>query len=232
MKYAAAAGVLALAGAASANFQMVEQTMDFTNADTPVTLTFQKAGEFFGGALPLKGVKFTYTLEANGGSFAVDNDGPNGGVVSVQYGLNSSLASDDVTIPSLTVNPGVDFGGVMLGPDDEQGGDGIPVFDVQNPDLANDDFFSIAGVSMQMDMAMADILEVLFFQYEGMGTFDVDADINNDFDISGLGDAVAGQFTLLQGNGSLTLTYLYAPAPGAAALLGFAGLAATRRRRA
>lgn len=227
MKYATVAAVLGLAGAASANFEMAMQQFTFTGSEVPANIIFMKAGEF--SDLPLKAVMFEYTLTASGSDFAVDNDRPNSGSVSVTYGANAFVESDDVTVPALTVNAVNSEPNIMLGPDDEQGGMGPLVVDVDG----GDDFFALDPLVNQMDSENFGVPEGLFGEYNGLGIFTVVGNIGQTFNISGtLDGAVAFAGSQLLTEATLKLTYLYAPAPGAVALMGMAGLGATRRRRA
>ncbi len=225
MKYLAAAAVLGLAGAASANFDMVMQEFTFTGSDVPATIQFMKAGEL--SNLPLKQVIFEYTLTASGSDFAVDNDRPNGGTIDVIYGATGFVSSDDVTLPALAVNAENSELGLFLGPDDEQGGVGPLVLDID----AGADFFALDPLVNVMDSNMFD--SPLFGEYAGLGTFDVVGDITQSFSITGqLNGAVAFAGSQLSTSATLKLTYIYSPAPGAMALMGLAGFAGIRRRRA
>ena len=222
MKTIAAVAVLGFASAASANFEMAMQTRDFAGGQFTQDLTFQRAGEFFD--LPLKGVIIELELTANGGEFAIDNDGATGGSVEVTYGAEAGLSSADIIIPALNLN--ADSTDIFnLDADDEQGGMGAPVFDAGGPDFA-----TLPPLDNVMEMLMQSLAPAFIPEFEGLGEFDITVEVDQDFDIDGLG-AVAFSGSLLQTEGTLKITYLYAPAPGAAALAGIAGFAGLRRRR-
>ena len=223
-KIIAASAVLGLAGVASANINPVMQSLPFAGGQFTETLTFMRAGEF--SALPLKSVMIEFELTANGGQFAIDNDGAEGGTVTVSYGAVGTLSSNDIAIPAIGVN--ATLGNMMfnLAADDEQGGMGAPIFDAGGPDFAQ-----LPPLMNVTDNFNDDLAAPFIPQFAGLGIFDIDVEVDHDFDISGLG-AVAFSGALLETEGFLKITYLYSPAPGAAALLGLAGFAATRRRRA
>ncbi|GAB4554431.1 MAG: hypothetical protein Tsb0013_17050 [Phycisphaerales bacterium] len=222
MKYIAAAAVLGLAGAASANFEMMMQTRNFAGGQFTQDLNFMKAGEF--SNLPLKGVIIELELTANGGEFAIDNDGAEGGTVEVTYGANASLSSSDITIPAIAVNPASTMM-FVLAADDEQGGMGAPIFNPGGPDSA-----ILPPLMNEMENLNLPLAPAFFAEFEGLGAFDISVAVDQAFNITGLG-AVAFSGALLQTEGFVKITYLYSPAPGAAALAGIAGLAGIRRRR-
>jgi hypothetical protein len=212
--------VLACAGAASANTFVEVQELPFSGTpDFVETLNFQKAGELRSEAL--KSVTIEFELSISGGSFSVDNDGDEAGGVTVTYGANGFLSSD-LLIPALAVNP-ANVGMFNLAADDEHPG-GEPVFTGDGgPDEA-----SLPGA---METQSNSTSTLLLSEFAGLGDFDIDVNANQSTNITGLG-GIAFSGSLLAADGFVRITYEYVPTPGAAALLGLAGFAGLRRRRA
>jgi len=204
----AVAGVLAVAGAAQG--VMIMQTEDFgpANPNFSETLTFDK---FDGSLGTLLSVYVKLSLSVEGGAAFADNDGVEEATIEIQFGATGSISSVDVPLLDGANQP------VTGGANNQDDG---------GPD--NAEFFPAAD----SDQADGFIGAAFLANYVGAGmTFDVLVEVDRIFEILGEG-GVAGSFTPNTAEGNVMVVYEYIPSPGAAGLLGLAGVAATRRRRA
>lgn len=225
-KIIVAAGIAAVAGTASANQLFSTETENFVGTGGLATpLTFDQ----YNGSLTLTGVKITLTLNVDGGTITLDNDGPGSANAAAEFGASGSISSSDVNLNDTNFNPigaglnvvSIDVNTTLSADDgDAQGevNDGGP------------DSITEAGANAT-DMDMGFVNSFFFGDYTGNGTFDIDVVTSTLFNTNGSGSGVGGSFLPPNVSGSVTVEYFVIPAPGAAALLGLGGLIAARRRR-
>lgn len=224
------AGVIgAMASSAGAATIMETETFGPNTPNYQQTLTFDKFDDL-GGTRTLLSVKVKMEMSVFNGSATVDNDGVDPASVTIEFGATGSLSSVDVSLLNGAFQPVTsDLDVCTAGAFNLSANDSDPDNQFDN-DLGPDN--ATLNVVPDSDMDMGFIAPALHPQYIGAGmTFDVVVEIDTLFNIIGQG-GVAGSFVPVSAEGTVMVTYEYIPAPGAMALAGLAGFAATRRRRA
>ena len=210
--------------AISANAATIMQTKNY-GAGTPnftETLTFNKFDPSLG---TLNSVKIKMLVNVSGGSLTVDNDGVDPASVTVELGADGAVTSTDVTIAP-TVGASASTGAVFNLA--AENGDGPSNIDPSGPDGAVHNGGSDSGMDMQF------INAAFFSDYTGLGTFDVDAEIDQILDFGSIG-GVEGSFTPVTADGNVMITYDYTavPEPSSIAMiiLGLVGFFFARKRK-
>jgi len=144
-------------------------------------------------------------LDIEGGHLWVDNDGTQGGSVTLKIGAEGTLSSDDVDIDPVlpTVNPFTQ-----------------DTVSVSANDLDSDLFFDwdggddneeIIGTAQSASQVSNIVIEDLP-DYIGAGTFEIIAYVDTFFKITGLG-GLAGCFTPVTSDGFVKVEYTYTAIP-------------------
>ena len=176
----------------------------------------------------LTGIKVEMYLEISGGYLVVDNDGAEEATVVVQLGATGNLSSTDVTLLDDAFQPVVSDVEVftsdmfVLGPDD---GDGPGDVDPNPPDGAT----HLGGAGSDSDFGF--INSAFWSGFQGTGTYDIDAEVDQILDFGGVG-GVEGSYGPVTASGWVTVSMYCVPEPGTLSLLGLGGLLLIRRRRA
>ncbi len=225
-KMICAAGVVALAGTASADMLMQTLTFGPNTPDFSEVMTFD---QFDGIALEdVLSIEVKMAITVSGGTATVDNDGAAPTTVDIDFGTSGSISSPDVTLLDAAFDPvvaGVDvlaMASPMLAAND---GDDPLAFN----DDGGADNFTLPGTGGS-DSDSGFINSLFWGDFLGGGTFEIEADLDSAFSVSG-GSGVSGAFTPQSVEGNVMVTINFVPAPGSVALLGLGGFVATRRRR-
>ncbi|HVZ95126.1 MAG TPA: choice-of-anchor E domain-containing protein [Phycisphaerales bacterium] len=212
------AAVAALAGSAQAGFgQFAEQQsefFDFALSPGAAVLTFDKF-DTMGGTRELVAVEMSFIAKVSAAVDAENDssiDAPNFGVNLAGFVNVNALSLAGTGTVSLT-----EFAAV--GPTDGVVGSG--------PDFH--DFGLLSQNTSDGDLAF---LPAELLAFIGPGTFDANVDGSAGFAVTGSTDSTI-HTTDFGAAGKVQVVYYYnlVPTPGAAALMGFAGLVGLRRRR-
>ena len=184
-------------------------------------------GGFTAGDVTLTGVEISLEVSTSGGQLEFDNDGEDGGTVTADFGVLSSLSSSSVALPAVQANPFVSDTFSLSG-DTPNGGTDGPTFD--GGQSGDSDFGTLNGASLS-DSAGATLTSGLS-AFEGTGTLGFDVDTSTFVNFSGLsGLSSATSPAVVDGGLSVKYNFEAVPTPASAALIGLGGLVAARRRR-
>lgn len=224
-------GVLASVQQVSAASLTQTETFGFVPTGS-ATLTFNQFDDL-GGLLTLDSITITFLLEKSGGSYQADNDSATGGSVTLTHQLQGSLSSSDVNLISTTFQP---IGSSLLVTSSTNTtltattGDPTNVFN----DTGLGDYF-IFNPAAASNSTGGDVFSGVWSGYIGTGTFDINALVQQNVQLTGLG-GVQQAFTVSDAAGAVTVVYNYTvPEPTTALLVGATGaflLLARRRREA
>lgn len=226
IKCIAAVGVMTVAG--SAFGMTISQTQPFGTANPTYStpLNFNQFDDM-GGTLTLTSVQVILSLDVDGGSATIDNDGADAGTGDLGLGATGSVSSGDVgliTAAAIPFDLESTASTMWMGPLAGNDGDGNGA---QN---GGPDEFTLLGAAA--NAGDNDFVGAAFFGgYIGAGSYTIDVDVEGFLNISSPDTSVEGSFSPVFAGGEVTVIYNFTPAPGAAVLLGAAGLIGLRRRR-
>lgn len=184
-------------------------------------------GGITAGDVTLTSVEISLEINVTGGQLEFDNDGQDGGSVTADFGVFSSVTSPDVALPAISANPFVSDTFSLSGDTPNGGADG-PTFD--GGQSGDTDFGTLDGAALS-DSDMSILLSGLA-PFAGTGTVDFDVDTTTFVNFTGLsGLSSATSPANVDGEFNVKYHYTAVPTPASAALLGFGGLVAARRRR-
>ena len=221
--------VCACVSSAGAATIMQTETFGPNTPNYQQTLTFDKFDDL-GGTRTLTSVKVKMEMGVFNGSATVDNDGVDPASVTIEFGATGSISSGDVPLLDAGFQPVTsDVDVFTAGAFNLSANDSDPDNQFDNDNGPDNATLNVVPAS---DMDMGFIDSSFFGSYIGAGaTFDILVEIDTLFNILGEG-GVAGSFVPVSADGNVMVIYEYVPAPGSMALVGLAGLCATRRRRA
>jgi len=184
-------------------------------------------GGITAGDVTLTSVEISLDISVTGGQLEFDNDGQDGGSVTADFGVLSSLSSPDVALPAISANPFVSDTFSLSGDTPNGGADG-PTFD--GGQSGDTDFGTLDGAALS-DSGGATLTSGLS-GFEGAGTLGFDVDTSTFVNFTGL-SGLSSATSPANVDGSLTVKYNFTavPTPASAALIGLGGLVAARRRR-
>ncbi len=218
-------GVLAFCLPASA--APIVQTLPF--GGTPnftETLTFNQFDDL-GGTLTLQSIEVIFSLDVQGGSLTLDNDGVNGASGNFEFGAKGDLSSGDVSLLDGAFQPvTAELDSIHQGPFNLAGnvGDGAGDYDPAGPDGM------LYNGGLENDSDSGFINSTLFAPYIGVSTYDIDVNVDQWSDYGGV-SGVEYAVTPVSASGEVTVIYNFVPEPATLAMLAVGGLFVVRRRR-
>ena len=205
------------------------QSKDFSGTpNLSESLTFAKFNTM-GGTRVLYSVEVTLGLNVSGGGLVLDNDSDTGANGIFEFGAKGSISSSDVSLLSSTLFPitaeveALHSDNFTLGANvDDTAWDWSP--------LGPDGMQYNGGQAS--DSASGAIADMVFGQYIGSGTFNIDVDVIQWLDYSSV-SGIECAFTPVNALGYVDVVYGYTvvPEPVTVSLLGLGGLLIRRKRK-
>jgi len=190
------------------------------------TLTFDQFDNV-GGTLTLQSVEVIFQLEISGGQLVLDNDGLEAASGSYEFGAKGNIASTDVSLVNGSFQPVTSELGALHDANfslTANVGDGSGDYDPNSPDGLKYD----GGTEDDSDSGF--ISPLVFVDYIGTGTYDIDAVVTQWQEFGGV-SGIEWAVNPVSASGSVTVIYNYIPEPAALSLLALGGLALIRRRK-
>ena len=186
--------------------------------------------QYNGDISDIASIEICYTLNADGGTIGLDNEGDSSAAISGDFGVML-----DVTGSSVTLLDGA-FGSILDGftstfdiPDTVLGandGDNTTTFDIGGADYAT-------FTSTSTTATGSGLVNSLFFnEFIGNGTFNIDFAVDSIFNLTGEGGSTLQFDSPDTANGTVTVKYnLVVPEPSSSLLLGLGSILLMRRKR-
>lgn len=219
----AALVICVAAGSAHAGVFMSTATF---GPNTPNFLEVLTLDKYNGNIADLVSIKIKVQIDIDGGNLQLDNDGDEPAQGNAMLGAQAAISSVDVPLLDAAFQPVVGPAAAFtatafaIAGDD---GDG-PMFQA-----GGDDSFLFNG-GPASDMQMGFINPLFFADFSGGGTFSVEVNATQIFEYGALG-GVEFAGGPVSASGSVMVIYDFIPTPGAATIVGLAGLVGLRRRR-
>jgi len=211
-------------GSASASTNIV-QSKDFSGIPSLTrTLNFKKFDNL-DGTLTLQSIQVLLELEVSGGSMILDNDGVDPAAGTFEFGAKGIISSTDVSLLDDSIDPVTGVVEAMhSGTFSLTGnqGDGQTDFDPTNPDGMQ--YYG----SVEFDSDAGFITQLVFSDYIGTGTFDIEVGVTQWQDFGGI-SGIEWAIAPVSAAGKVEVIYNYVPEPATMAFLSI-GLLICRRR--
>lgn len=218
---------VALMAAGPAMGATITQVMTFSGTPNyQRTLAFNEFDDL-GGTLTLQSIQVSVLLNVGGGRFILDNDGEQGASGTFEFGAKGDISSTDVSLVDATLQPvtaelqAVHSQSFSLDPNQ---GDGPNDFDPSSPDGLQYD----GGAETDSDSGF--IGSLVFSQYIGTGTYDIDVDVTQWQDFGGI-SGIEWAVTPVTASGNVTVKYDYIPEPASMSVVCLGGVLTFLRRR-
>ena len=223
---------IAIVSAAQSKADLIVQTENFDGfPNFSAVLTFDQFDTSQG---TLNSVAVEFYVESQNGELRLDNDSPDVATGTVSFGSSGLISSVDVSLLNNAFQPVVNqLMGLTQDNINLQGDDG----DVEAGGTIN--FSQVGpdyGVLVPNDNSQIDsgfIANSLINQFEGIGTYDITAQLGQVIDFGGIG-GLQFQGDPIFVNGYVRITYDFTVIPEPASfvcLMGIGGIALVRRRR-
>lgn len=195
--------------------------IDFTDS---VTLN-----QYSGDINDVASIEICYTLNADGGTVGIDNEGDAPATISGDFGVKLNVTGSSVTLLDGDFLPILNgFTSTFVIPNTvlaANDGDNVSTFDVGGPDYATFTSTNTAANGSGL------VNSQFYSQFIGNGTFDIDFAVDSLFNLSGEGGSTIQFDSPNTANGTVTVKYTLVPEPSSALLLGLGGLFMLRRKR-
>jgi len=203
----------------------IVQSKDFSGIpNLTETLNFKQFDDL-GGTLTLQSIQVLLELEVSGGSMILDNDGVDPAAGTFEFGAKGSISSSDVSLLDIALDPVTGVVEAMhIGTFNLAGnqGDGQTDFDPTNPDGMQ--YYG----SIEFDSDSGFITPIVFSDYIGTGTFDIEFGVTQWQDFGGI-SGIEWAIAPVSAVGKVEVIYNYVPEPATMAFLSI-GLLFCRRR--
>ncbi len=190
------------------------------------TLTFNQFDDA-GGTLTLQSIQVIFSLEVQGGQLVLDNDGELAASGSYEFGAKGDISSTDVSLVNASFLPVTSELGAVHGDSFSLAaniGDGAGDYDPNGPDGME------YNGSTENDSDSGYISPLVFADYIGTGTYDIDADVTQWQDFGGV-SGIEWAVNPVSASGCVKVIYNYIPEPATLSVLALGGLALIRRRK-
>lgn len=185
--------------------------------------------QYDGNLADIASIEICYTLNADGGTVGIDNEGDASASISGDFGVQLDVTGSSVTLLDGSFGPILDgftssfvIPPTVLAAND---GDNVSTFDIGGPDYAS---FTSSNTTAS---GAGTVNSQFYNQFIGNGTFSIDFQVDSLFNLSGEGGSTIQFDSPDQADGTVTVKYTLVPEPSSAMLLGLGGLLLMRRKR-